>query len=61
MSTHLQTHSLNDGPCSTTTYTRSDLGIDTATIASTPDERWLARLLHGPEPRRRPGSLSSTP
>ena len=34
----------------TTTYTRADLGIDTATIASRRDGRWEACLYYGPEP-----------
>jgi hypothetical protein len=48
--TALQTHTLNDGPQVTTTYTRTDLGIDTALIASRRDGRWEARLYYGPEP-----------
>jgi hypothetical protein len=47
---HLQTHTLSDGPQVTTTYTRADLGIDTALIASRNDGRWEARLYYGPEP-----------
>jgi hypothetical protein len=46
----LQTHTLSDGPQVTTTYTRADLGIDTALIASRRDGRWEARLYYGPEP-----------
>jgi hypothetical protein len=45
----LQTHTLNDGP-RVTTYTRADLGINTALVANTPDGRWVARLYYGPEP-----------
>ena len=45
----LQTYTRNDGPKVTTTYTRADLGIDTAVVASTPDGRWEARLHYGPE------------
>lgn len=50
MSAQLQSHTLNDGPRVTTTYTRADLGIATALIANTPDGRWVARLYYGPEP-----------
>jgi hypothetical protein len=50
MSTSLQTHTLNDDQHATTTYTRADLGIDTAVIARNPDGSWSARLLYGPEP-----------
>lgn len=50
MNAALQTHTLSDGPQVTTTYTRADLGIDTATIASLSDGRWEARLYYGPEP-----------
>ena len=46
----LQTHTVNYGPQVTTTYTRTDLGIDTALIASRRDGRWEARLYYGPEP-----------
>jgi hypothetical protein len=49
MTTSLQTHTLNDGQYTTTSYTRADLGIDTATITRNPDGSWSARLLHGPE------------
>ena len=45
----LQTYTLNDGPSVTTTYTRADLGINTAIVASTPDGQWVARLCYGPE------------
>ncbi len=45
----LQTHSLNYGQHLSTTYTRADLGIDTAMIESTPDGRWTARLIYGPD------------
>jgi hypothetical protein len=48
--TDIQTHTLNDGPKTTTTYTRADLGIQTAVIASRGDGRWDARLYYGPEP-----------
>jgi hypothetical protein len=48
--TALQTHTLNGGPQVTTTYTRADLGIDTALIASRRDGRWEARLYYGSEP-----------
>jgi hypothetical protein len=48
--TALQTHTLSEGPQATTTYTRTDLGIDTALIASRRDGRWEARLYYGPEP-----------
>jgi hypothetical protein len=48
--TDIQTHTLSDGPKVTTTYTRADLGIDTARIASRRDGRWEARLYYGPEP-----------
>lgn len=48
--TALQTHTLSYGSKVTTTYTRADLGIDTATIASRRDGRWEARLQYGPEP-----------
>ena len=47
--TALQTHTLSDGPQVTTTYTRADLGIATARIASLSDGRWEARLYYGPE------------
>lgn len=46
----LQTQTLAFGSEVTTTYTRTDLGIDTAVIASLPDGRWEARLHYGPEP-----------
>jgi hypothetical protein len=46
----LQTYTLSEGQSVATTYTRVDLGIDTAVIASTPDGRWVARLCYGPEP-----------
>jgi hypothetical protein len=46
----LQTRTLSYGPEVTTTYTRADLGIDTATIASRSHGRWEARLYYGPEP-----------
>jgi hypothetical protein len=48
--TALQTQTLAFGSEITTTYTRTDLGIHTAVIASLPDGRWQARLHHGPEP-----------
>lgn len=48
--THIQTHTLSDGPKVTTSYTRTDLGIQIAVIASRPDGRWEARLHYGPEP-----------
>lgn len=48
--TNIQTHTLSDGPKVTTTYTRTDLGILTAAIASRPDGQWEARLHYGPEP-----------
>jgi hypothetical protein len=48
--TALQTHTLSFGSEVTTTYTRADLGIDTALIASRRDGRWEARLYYGPEP-----------
>jgi hypothetical protein len=48
--TDIQTHTLSDGPKVTTTYTRADLGIQTAVISSLPDGRWEARLHYGPEP-----------
>jgi hypothetical protein len=47
---HLQTHTLSYGAQVTTTYTRADLGIDTALIASRRDGRWEAHLYYGPEP-----------
>lgn len=47
---HLQTHTLSYGAEVTTTYTRADLGIDTALIASRRDGRWEAHLYYGPEP-----------
>lgn len=50
MSTTLQTHTHNEGQRVTTTYTRADLGIDTAVIASTLDGQWVARLYYGPKP-----------
>jgi hypothetical protein len=50
MSANLQTHTLCDGPRATTTYTRTDLGIDTAIITRNPDGRWSAQLLYGPDP-----------
>jgi hypothetical protein len=50
MTATLQSHTLNDGPRVTTTYTRADLGIATALIANTPYGRWVARLYYGPEP-----------
>jgi hypothetical protein len=46
----LQTHTLAFGSQVTTTYTRTDLGIATAVIASRNDGRWEARLHFGPEP-----------
>jgi hypothetical protein len=51
----LQTYTLSEGRSSTTTYTRADLGIDTAVIASTSDGRWVARRYYGPEPDERTG------
>jgi hypothetical protein len=48
--TALQTHTLSFGSEVTTTYTRADLGIDAACIASRRDGRWEARLYYGPEP-----------
>ena len=48
--TALQTHTLSFGSEVTTTYTRADLGIDTACIASRRDGRWEARLYYGPKP-----------
>jgi hypothetical protein len=53
MSTTLQTHTLNDREHTTTTYTRADLGIDTAIITNTPERHWTVHLLHGPEPDER--------
>lgn len=50
MITTLQTHTLAFGSQVTTTYTRADLGIDTAVISSRSDGRWEARLHFGPEP-----------
>lgn len=49
----LQTHTICDGPKVTTTYTRTDLGIQTAVIASRRDGRWDAHLYYGPEPDER--------
>ncbi len=60
---NIQTHTLNDGPRVTTTYTRTDLAIDTATITNTPDGHWTAHLHYGPEPDERTSqtvSLEST-
>lgn len=48
--TALQTQTLAFGSQITTTYTRTDLGIDTAVITSRRDGRWDARLHYGPEP-----------
>lgn len=48
--TTLQTQMLAFGSEVTTTYTRTDLGIDTAVITRLPDGRWEARLHYGPEP-----------
>jgi hypothetical protein len=48
--TALQTHTLSFGSEVTTTYTRADLGIDTARIASLSDGRWETCLYYGPEP-----------
>jgi hypothetical protein len=48
--TDIQTHTLSDGPKVTTTYTRTDLGIATAVIASRRDGQWDAHLYYGPEP-----------
>jgi hypothetical protein len=48
--TALQTHTLSFGSEVTTTYTRTDLDIDTARIAGRRDGRWEARLYYGPEP-----------
>jgi hypothetical protein len=48
--TDLQTQTLAFGSEVTTTYTRADLGIDTARIASRRNGRWEARLYYGPEP-----------
>jgi hypothetical protein len=50
MSASLQTHTLNDGERTTTTYSRADLGIDTAIITNTTKRRWTVHLLDGPEP-----------
>lgn len=46
----LQIFTFSNGHSVATTYTRTDLGIDTAVIASTPDGRWVARLNYGSEP-----------
>jgi hypothetical protein len=46
----LQAHTVSNGSRITTTYTRTDLGIDTAVIASRRDGRWDARRYYGPEP-----------
>jgi hypothetical protein len=46
---HIQTHTLSEGQRVTTTYTRADLGINTAVIESRRDGRWNARLYYGPE------------
>lgn len=48
--TALQTQTLAFGSEVTMTYTRTDLGIQTAVIASRRDGRWDARLYYGPEP-----------
>jgi hypothetical protein len=53
MSASLQTHTLNDGERTTTTYSRADLGIDTAIITNTTKRRWTVHLLDGPEPDER--------
>jgi hypothetical protein len=50
IATALQTQTLAFGSEVTTTYARTDLGIDTALIASRRDGRWEARLYYGPEP-----------
>jgi hypothetical protein len=49
MTTSLQTQTLNHGQHTTTTYTRADLGVDTAVITHNRKGSWSARLLHGPE------------
>ncbi len=49
MDTTLQTRTLAEGNRVSTTYTRADLGIETAMIFRTPGGRWVARLYYGPE------------
>jgi hypothetical protein len=46
----LQTHERTEGKRVTITYTRADLGIDTAEIERTPDGHWITRCYYGPEP-----------
>jgi len=49
MTSTLQTHTLAENGRVVTTYTRADLGINTAVVASTADGRWVARLYDGPD------------
>lgn len=49
MDSRLQLHMLVEGEQVKTTYTRADLGIDTAVVVGSAGGRWRARLFDGPE------------
>jgi hypothetical protein len=50
----VQTHTLNPGQETTTTYTRADLGIDTAVTAATPTAAGTPTCSTAPNPTNTP-------